>query len=58
MSDCQLLPYTRENKPYSKKDPFSKKTKPYSTIIICPFFLLQENGFSLLQEDGNKIKLE
>lgn len=71
MTDCSNSPYAKQITPYSeqsskytkktnpyseKSNKYTKKTTPYSDQRFCPI-LLQENGWALLQEDGNKILL-
>ena len=54
----ETSPFSNETSPFSKKGSlFSRKTSPYSKQIICPF-LLQENGWTILTEGGEKIRLD
>ena len=71
MTDCLNSPYAKQTTPFSEQDskytkrtsPFSSKdskytskTNPYSDQRFCPI-LLQENGWALLQENGDKTLL-
>ena len=71
MSDCPNTPYERDTSPYAsagkkytqKASPYSsvgakytKTDSPYSGQIFCPA-LLMEDGWGLLQENGDKILL-
>lgn len=47
--------FTRKDNPFSNVSFFSKKDTPYSRLIVCPNWLLQENGSNLLTEAGEKI---
>lgn len=68
---CQVGPFERKDSLYSKKtssysrkgnlfskkaSPYDRKDSPYSKQIICPF-LLKEDGWPILTEAGEKIRL-
>lgn len=70
---CPKTPYSAKTDPYSEKvNPFANKESvlssitgkissmlsPYGDKYFCPTdFLLQENGFFLFQQNGDKIIL-
>jgi len=71
MSDCSNTPFSKQTPPFApKKQKYTRKTSPYSPAgvkftktdspysgqIFCPA-LLQEDGWPLLQENGDKILL-
>ncbi len=51
-------PFTRKDSPFNKKSlPFSRQDSSFSKLVVCPDWLLQENGAYLLTEASERIRL-